>query len=183
MESGAAKPWKISSSAWLLRGTAGALSCWARAAAITGESTSKPRAEMAGAVAAPELRDSGGGVLVDDHAGVAHGPQLHVLGPVAPVERETQLAQQALQAGGVRGPDLGEVEAGGLGHLRERGQFHRVTAAACCCRTGTGGAGFRGRVRVQPLGALFLEPDQRPHGVHGCAFDVGLAEDVVEDLQ
>ena len=72
-----------------------------------------------------------GGVLVDDHAGVAHGPQLHVLRPVAPVEIESQLAQQGFQAGGVRGPDFGEVEAGGLGHLRERGELHRVPAAAC----------------------------------------------------
>ena len=36
---------------------------------------------------------------------------------------------------------------------------------------------------VQPLGALLLQPDQRTHRVDGGAFDVGLAEDVVEDLE
>ena len=46
-----------------------------------------------------------------------------------PLNAKPQLAQQGFQAGGVRGPDLGEVEAGGLGHLRKRGQFHRVAAA------------------------------------------------------
>ena len=123
---------------------------------------------------------TGGGFFVDDQAGAAHGPQLHVLGAMAPVERESQLAEQRFQAGGVPGPDFGEVEAGGLGHPGKRGKLHRVAAPG---RSAGRTAFSRGRVGLEPSGALLFEPDQRPHGIDGRAFDVGLAEDVVEHFQ
>jgi hypothetical protein len=111
---------------------------------------------------------------------VAHAPQLHILGAVPAIEPEAQLAQEGFQRSCVVRLDLGEIEAGRFCHLRQRGQFHGVAAPA--------GRGGRGRccrlVRlVEPFGALLFEPNERAHGVHGGALNVGLAEDVIEDLQ
>jgi hypothetical protein len=97
---------------------------------------------------------------------------------VAALEREPKLPQELLELHGVVGLDLGKVEAGGFAHLGQRGEFHGITTAG---RGAATGGTFR--AACQPVGTLFLQPDERAHGIHGRALHIGLAEDVVEDFQ
>ncbi len=106
-------------------------------------------------------------LLVAHHARRSLGPETRVLAAMPPPEGEPELPEQDVDLTGVVGTHLDEVEGGRFGHRRQ--PHDRVGAADT--------------VRARAGGDEVLHPRERAPCLTGGPGDIGLPEDVVEDLE
>ena len=106
--------------------------------------------------------------VVEHETGGIALPELDRLGTVLPAVGQAEPAEQVfgLRPGAGVDGELDEREAARLDRLGRAGQLQ--------ARAGRG---------VESAAQRLLEPEQGPHGVDGGGAGIGLAEDVVEDLE